>query len=85
MDLRIVTLQRGWVVVGEFKKGDNDWHELLNSSVIRRWGTTKGVGQLALEGPQSNTILDKCGDMDLPTCAIIKTQKCDYSKWEGKY
>ncbi len=82
-DIRIVILQRGWVVVGEFKKGAA-FCELLNANVIRRWGTTKGLGELALEGPKSNTLLDKCGDMDLPVGNIISTMKCQAEMWAGK-
>lgn len=80
-DIRILTLHRGWVVVGEFKHGENGFCELLNAHVIRRWGTTKGLGELALEGPKRDTVLDKCGDMDIPVGAIIKTQKCNPEVW----
>jgi hypothetical protein len=82
-DIRIVTLHRGWVVVGEFKK-DAAWCELLNANVVRRWGTSKGLGELALNGPNASTVLDKCGDMDIPVGAIIKTQKCETKKWSRK-
>jgi hypothetical protein len=82
-ELCILILQRGWVVVGNFLKGP-EWCELLNASVIRRWGTIKGLGEIALEGPRSDTILDKCGDMDIPHRAIIAVQKCNSEVWDGK-
>ncbi len=56
---RIVILQRGWVYVGDyFQKG----HEcrLENASCIRRWGTSQGLGELALKGPLSETKLEPC-------------------------
>ena len=38
-------LQRGWVVVGDLVAEDERRVRLENASVIRRWGTTKGIGQ----------------------------------------
>jgi hypothetical protein len=57
----IVILQRGWVVVGDlFSEGSKYWID--NGSVIRSWGTSEGLGQLALNGPMSGTKLDKVTD-----------------------
>jgi len=56
---QIVVLNRGWVVVGDYsEKGDEC--TLANASVIRVWGTTKGLGELAESGPTSSTKLDAC-------------------------
>lgn len=57
MAKKIVIGQRGWVFVGEHSMEGDD-HVLTNASVIRRWGTSKGLGQLAAEGPTSTTVLD---------------------------
>ena len=47
---QIVILNRGWVVVGNYyEKGDDC--TLTDASVIRAWGTTKGLGELAENGP----------------------------------
>lgn len=70
----IVIGNRGNVVVGDLVL-TGDIGKLSNASVIRRWGTTKGLGQLALEGKQSGTVLDPCGEFDfnmLTTCGMIK-------------
>ncbi|MDX1941444.1 MAG: hypothetical protein SFU99_12880, partial [Saprospiraceae bacterium] len=56
--IRIVVLQRGWVVIGRFSQIGCECF-IKNGYVIRRWGTTNGLGELALEGKQSNTVLDK--------------------------
>ena len=69
----IIIGNRGNIVVGDLSIiGDTGY--LKNASVIRRWGTTKGLGQLALEGPTSDTILDACGDFEfelITTCGRI--------------
>jgi len=69
----IVIGNRGNVVVGDLTiKGEMG--NLKNASVIRSWGTTKGLGQLALEGATSRTKLDLCGEFDFhvqTTCGMI--------------
>lgn len=35
---------------------------LDNAAVVRRWGTTRGLGQLGLEGPTKETVLDPVPD-----------------------
>lgn len=56
---QIVVLQRGWVVVGDFSQ-EGCQCILNNASVIRVWGTDKGLGQLSIDGPLNGTILDHC-------------------------
>lgn len=41
--VRIVIAQRGWVFVGRYST-DGDQVYLDNARVIRRWGTTAGLG-----------------------------------------
>ena len=69
----IVLGNRGNTVVGDLTiKGSTGY--LSNASVIRVWGTTKGLGELALSGPTDSTKLDKCGDFEfemLTTCGMI--------------
>lgn len=77
---RIVVLQAGWVLIGQ-------WHaatttkpaQLTDASVVRKWGTTKGLGQLAIEGLQKETALDHAGIivLDNPQ-AITYTIQCDW-------
>lgn len=80
-DIRIVVLQRGWVVVGEYRREQNRVF-VENGSVIRRWGTTKGLGELAKSGPLSETILDPCnGTAECHDEAVVMSVKCEASKW----
>lgn len=59
-DIKIVVLQRGWVLIGVLERKENQC-KLYNAYVIRNWGTTKGLGELAIEGKKKDTKLDKCG------------------------
>jgi hypothetical protein len=67
---QIVILQRGWIVVGDVTREGNDV-VVSNSSVIRRWGTKNGIGQLALAGPTSETILDPLGRIESHELAVV--------------
>jgi hypothetical protein len=66
----IVILQRGWIMVGNVKKEGNDV-VITNTCLIRRWGTTQGIGQLALTGPTADTILDPCGVVRVHELAVV--------------
>lgn len=59
---QIVVLQRGWAVIGDVAESPANPEEFVisNASVIRRWGTTKGLGEL-VDGPTEETVLDPAG------------------------
>ena len=83
MEIRIVVLQRGWVVVGHFEEV-GDEVVVTHSSVIRRWGTTKGLGEL-VNGPIKNkTILDAAGEVRANKLAVVMTVKCNEEAWSKK-
>ena len=68
--MHIVVLQRGFVVVGDMKKeGTTVFVE--NCAVIRRWGTTQGLGEIAMNGPTSETILDRCPTIHCHELAVV--------------
>lgn len=77
---QIVVLQRGWVVIGEVSRDGEDV-TISEASVIRRWGTTRGLGELALEGPKANTVLDPAGTVRGHALGIVMTIDVDESKW----
>lgn len=80
-DIKIVVLQRGWVMVGKFEQQGNNC-KLHNASVIRSWGTTKGLGEIALGGPTSNTKLDKCnGLVQFDYLTVVCMVDCEEVKW----
>lgn len=82
-DIKIVVLQRGWILVGRLERAGSDC-KLHNASVIRLWGTDKGLGQIAKDGPTGSTKLDKCHgivEFDYLTCVL--TLACEESKWQS--
>lgn len=79
-DMRIVILQRGWVMVGEYTKVSSELHTLTDAAVIRIWGTTKGLGEL-INGPLSNTKLDPCGFVEFHPLTVIASFKVKADKW----
>jgi hypothetical protein len=79
-EIRIVVLQRGWVVVGKFSQ-DGDQCQLEAAKVVRRWGTTKGLGELATSGPLTNTVLDPAPTVRFHALTVIATIDCDQAKW----
>jgi len=78
--VKIAILQRGWVMVGNFHREGSDC-QLTNAYVIRRWGTTRGLGELAMEGKKQETILDKVGTVDFDYLTVIGAIHCNKSIW----
>lgn len=81
-NIRIVILQGGWVFIGRFKKHGSQC-ELHNAYCIRRWGKTDGLGQLAIEGKQEETILEKTPTLKFHELTVIATIDCEESKWNS--
>lgn len=82
--IRIVILQRGWIAVGYWsQQGPNC--ELAKASIIRNWGTTKGLGEIAFGGPVSGkTILDPTPTIRFHELTVIATIDCVREKWINK-
>ena len=77
----IVVLDRGFVYVGDVTI-EGDWCIIKNAQNIRYWGTTKGIGELALEGPKEKTKLDPIGTVRAPMRAVISVIDTEASKWK---
>lgn len=74
-DYKIVVIESGFVYLCEISKED---HPVLGKCVkgrnawnIRRWGTDKGLGQLAAFGKQPNTVLDYTGVVTIPVSKVL--------------
>lgn len=82
-DIRIVVLQRGWVMVGRWSQ-DGEMCALDDAAVIRQWGTTRGLGEIAQGGPTSSTKLDPCGHVDFHILTTVVVLCCREDKWAGR-
>lgn len=73
--IRLLVLDRGHVLVGRSVPPDTVglWLAVTDVRVVRRWGTTEGLGQLAA-GPTADTVLDARMDrVTVPVRAILFT------------
>jgi len=61
-EYKICILQRGWVMIGKLERNGSEC-KLHHAAVIRNWGTKKGLGELAAEGPKKDTVIDKCNGL----------------------
>ena len=77
---KIVVLQRGWVVVGLVQE-TGDKIVIHDAAVVRRWGTSKGLGELAAKGPLPETVLDPAGRVEAHKLAVVLTIDCVEEAW----
>ena len=77
---KIAVLERGFVYVGTASVADG-FVTIEGASNVRRWGTKRGLGQLAAEGPQPNTVLDPAGRVVAPITSLICLIDCNDSVW----
>ena len=76
----IVVADRGFVYVGKVSMDAEHVH-LTEAKNIRCWGTTKGLGELVLSGPTTNTVVDDCGSVMIPRRAIISIHATEPKLW----
>jgi hypothetical protein len=77
---RIVVLHRGWVFVGDVEEDDDGEVVIYNAKCIRKWGTTKGLGELR-SGPTSKTVTDDAGTVRCSYLAVVLFIDCDEGSW----
>jgi hypothetical protein len=81
-DMKIVILQRGWVMIGRLERSGSEC-KLHDASVIRNWGTTKGLGEIGMNGPTKDTKLDKCGGLvEFDYLTVVAAISVNESKWK---
>lgn len=83
--IRILVLDRGRVKVGRLSYHPQlAFHWLLaDARIIRRWGTTQGLEQIARDGPTPETILDRACDCIVPFRGVIEILEANVEKWES--
>jgi len=78
---QIVVLQRGWVVVGDVEKTETEV-KVNNCAVIRIWGTSSGLGEIAENGPTDKTKLDPCPPVIAHPLSVVLYMNVDEEKWQ---
>lgn len=81
--LCIAILDRGWVFVGRVTEQPGSV-SIENADCVRRWGTTRGIGQLATEGPTKNTVLDQAGTVTVPRSSVVALIDAVEASWPGR-
>jgi hypothetical protein len=76
----IIVADQGHVWIGDITVGPV-WVEVKRSRCVRRWGTNKGLNQLAMEGPLPETTLDEPADMFVRQASVIALIPCKESAW----
>lgn len=76
----IAVLDRGFVYVGKVEH-DGEWCVITDARNVRYWGTERGLGQLALEGPTDKTRLDVVGTVRAPAKAVISIIDTEAKLW----
>lgn len=76
----IVIADRGWIWVGDCVERDG-YMNITNSKNIRQWGATRGLGEIAENGPTSKTILDPSGAVRVAMRAVIGLIPVRSGKW----
>jgi hypothetical protein len=68
----IVVVESGWVLAVDCPDAKVEQNiEARHARVIRQWGTTNGLAELAISGPTKNTVLDLCSVIDIPASKIL--------------
>ena len=78
--IALVIADRGHVWVGDVVT-NGDWCIITKASVVRLWGTTRGLGEIASGGPTDKTVLDKIGEVRANMRAVIAIVPCEVSRW----
>ena len=81
--IKIVILQRGWAMVGHIAE-DGDRYILTRAAVIRRWGTTRGLGEIAAGGPTAETVLDPAGRVEIHKLTTVALLDCAPAAWQDR-
>ncbi len=74
-------LDRGHIVVGRLD-ASGDIYLWTEASIVRRWGTKNGLGQLAMEGPLDETRLDQCPMVSVGKTEVLFTMSCTQENWK---
>lgn len=87
----LAVLQSGWTFVGHLRTNTDGsimthaggrMASMVNVCAVRRWGTEYGLGQLALQGPLPNTLLDPMGTIEFPMASLFFFLRINKARWD---
>jgi hypothetical protein len=78
--IQIAVLSHGFVYVGRCEVQDG-FLIITGAQNIRRWGTTKGLGQLAATGPTEKSVIDPAGTVHANLSALVHLIDCNPAAW----
>lgn len=82
--LLIIVQDRGFVLVAYVVPHEHDYTQwrAIKKAVVRVWGTSDGLGELAKKGPLNATKLDEEGPGDISKLHTLRTIECNEEAWE---
>ena len=79
--VKIVVIEGRWNIVGRVETHENGSLTIRDGKILTYWGTTQGLGELAL-GPTSTTKAHDCnGVVRVPAHAVLLTIDCADGAW----
>lgn len=78
--LRIVVCDRGFVLVGMVSLRDS-YITIRKCHCIRKWGTSRGLGEIASGGPTEKTVLDPQPTTRVHELQVVQMIDCEERKW----
>lgn len=72
----VVVVDNGFVFWGDLRVVE-DMCEISNGYNLRRFGTTRGLGQLAIEGPTIETQADKITVIHVLKTRVVFVMECN--------
>lgn len=75
---QIIVVEERWVFMGYVRPSRTGTHLVIEECQnIRIWGTTAGLGQIALTGPTPETVLDPYGTIAIPMSKVLYVIDCE--------
>lgn len=81
LSCKLIVIQYGWVLVGMYYELPDGRRRCTHCAVIRRWGTSDGLGEIALGGPTGSTILDAQPPSTWNDDAEVFVIEANIAKW----
>jgi hypothetical protein len=79
-DYQIIIAERGWIYVRRVSR-EGDHIVIRDCQNVRRWGTSRGLGEIALSGPTADTVLDHYGVVRVHVLACCGQIECNQDVW----